>query len=323
MTCFALWPLTASFSECSLSARRFLRRQEAEQQQQQDAAPAAGSAAAAAPTQPSASASSAPRARPSPCSEGREKSPATRKVAPAEADARRAAKQRKRRAMVDAVRHLTGVGAVQISLNDRRVTASIAAIDETSGYAVAVYTEAHGRPTPVHGAVAMPLGLISEVCHKDIKKRRRKLTAAAGAAAKCQPLHAPEHFAAHDGELGRVIRGSAATAQDCRLAQPTLVGFTCDELMQKTLTDHVVFHDKWTVRAFHVRMYPLGGDDRMACDALMGGALRCAAAAEHVGVLSADGTSSILFVDDLSENVIDVHMACSCCATLLIAARPS
>jgi hypothetical protein len=191
---------------------------------------------------------------------------------------------------VDAVWHLTGVGAVQVSLNDRRVTASIAAIDETSGYAVAVYTEAHGRPTPVHGAVAMPLGLISEVCHKDIKKRRRKLNAGAGAAAKCRPLHALEHFVAHDGELGRVIRGSAATAQDCRLAQPTLVGFTCDELMQKTLTDHVVFHDKWSVRAFHVRMYPLGGDDRMACDALMGGALRCAAAAEHVGVLSADGT---------------------------------
>ena len=33
---------------------------------------------------------------------------------------------------------------------------------------------------------------------------------------------------------------------------------------------------------------------------------------------SADGSSSILFVDDLTDNVVDVHNACACCATLLV-----
>lgn len=36
---------------------------------------------------------------------------------------------------------------------------------------------------------------------------------------------------------------------------------------------------------------------------------------------SADSTSTVLFVDDLADNVIDVHVACPCCATLLAPSR--
>ena len=145
-----------------------------------------------------------------------------------------AVSQRKKCTQLAAIQHLAGLGAVRVSLPAGSVMATIASVDEASGYAVAVYTKTPAGSAPVPGAIAIPLGLVSDQCRADLKKRRRRLQAAANAmtTTECQALHVAEHFDGHAGELGLVIRGSCsdtAAARDMgKVAAPTLIGYTCD-----------------------------------------------------------------------------------------------
>ena len=208
---------------------------------------------------------------------------------------KKAIRRRKKCTQLAGVQHICGTGMMRVSLPDKQqVVVTIAAMDEASGYAVGVYTDVKDGVAPVCGAVAMPIGLVSEQCQRELKQRRRMLNARSTAfhTSGARALHIPAHFEAHAGELGLVIRGSATTTpttDTTQIAAPTLIGYTCDSALQATLCEQVFFHDKWEARAFWVRTQALGVEGKAACLAQMERVHRSVEGARRIALLDENG----------------------------------
>ena len=131
-------------------------------------------------------------------------------------------------------------GTVKIALPQHgHVTAILVAIDESTGYAVAVYSVARADGAPAYGAIGVPSGLVSEGWRAELKRRSTaRMPSRQTSADAFHALHTPADFKGNDGDdkenqLGLLITASAQSAKRKReenntTAAPTLIGYACD-----------------------------------------------------------------------------------------------
>lgn len=156
-------------------------------------------------------------------------------------------------------------GEVYVTLpTQKRVTATLAAYNDETGWAVALY-EAAGDA----GAIALPIGLFSAGAQADVRRHSVQIQAAASTAEGLHGLHQPSHFkpaeyavrAGAEGGPRRALviegepasgRGAEADAGTEVMVRPSLQGFTCDGAMRTTLTERVLRNDSQPRRVFYL-----------------------------------------------------------------------
>eukprot|EP01047_Picozoa_sp_COSAG01_P041111 COSAG01_NODE_3507_length_5991_cov_3.993268_2_plen_329_part_00 len=157
------------------------------------------------------------------------------------------------------------LGKLRVTLPDAsRVDATLVAFNEASGHAVALYDKQSG-------AIALPIGLLSEHWKGLLRTRWKEIAAAERAVRGAHALHDASHFDAAVYERGGSVQHpalaivgelkSAAERQNDQMLCTSVRGLTCDEAMRTTLCERVVYAHKGHRRRYAVLGEYLGTRD--------------------------------------------------------------